>query len=72
MAVIRSSSQYPIALSSRTHTAAKLIAPGAQLAHTVQQQVEPAAKTSKRVRAQRDAQLGRALARNTKSIFTRA
>jgi hypothetical protein len=70
MAVIRSSSTYPIALSSRTHSAAKLIAGRNTIAHTARTPEQPAA-TVKRSQAQRDVQLAKALTRNRYSIFTR-
>jgi len=70
MAVIRSSSRTPIAISSRTHTASKLVAGRNTIAH-VDRPVEPPAATVKRSQAQADAQLARALVRNRFARFTR-
>ena len=70
MAVIRSATYGPIAISSRTHSASKLIAGRNTIAHTAPP-VEQPASTQRRVSVQRDAQLARALARNRFAIFTR-
>ena len=70
MAAIRSYSNTPVAVSSRTHTASKLVAGRNTIAHVARTAETPQA-TSQRSTAQADAQLAKALVRNRFARFTR-